>query len=431
MSGATLLLCHRLPFPPNKGDKIRSHALLRHLAARGVVHLACFIDAAEDLDYREEVCRLAGGKCLFVPTAGTTKGLSAARALLLGEPMTTAYFGSQKVSRWLRALVASEQLANVVVFGSAMAPYVLGDKNLARRALFDMVDVDSDKWRQYAAVSTALPRWIYAREAAAIFKLERTAAQAFGRTLLVSPFEADTFRQLAPESASKVSALGNGVDLDFFSSAPRASPFTSGERAIVMTGRMDYRPNVDGAAWFAQQVAPRLFAKVPSAHVYFVGSSPPWALRRLNGAKITVTGAVDDIRPYIQAADVVVAPLLIARGVQNKVLEAMAMGKAVVATHEATRALDVESGVHLWIENDPARFALAVEQALEGSQRQAVMANARSYVEQNHDWGRIFVALDRMLADLAHGARRAGEVAANDSGEAGLALKSGITGAKV
>ena len=171
MSGATLLLCHRLPFPPNKGDKIRSHALLRHLAAQGVVHLACFIDATEDLDYREEVRRLAGGKCLFLPIARTTKWLSAARALLLGEPITTAYFSSQKLSRWLRALVASEQLANVVVFGSAMAPYVLGDKDLARRALFDMVDVDSDKWRQYASSSTPLPRWIYAREAAAIFKL--------------------------------------------------------------------------------------------------------------------------------------------------------------------------------------------------------------------------------------------------------------------
>ena len=401
MSGGTLLLCHRLPYPPNKGDKIRSFALLKHLAARGPVHLACFIDDAADYKYRDEVRKLAGGKCLFVPAPRSAKWRSAARALLTGQPVTTAFFSSAVVSRWLKDIFASEKIANTVIFGSAMAPYLFGDEARSPHVLFDMVDVDSDKWRQYASSSSGPLRWIYAREAATVFNLERQAARAFGRTLLVSPFEAGTFRHMAPESAEKIHPSNNGVDLDYFSPGPFESPFPAGELAIVMTGRMDYRPNADGARWFAEQVAPHIFSKLPNAHVYFVGSNPPSALRRLNGPKITVTGAVKDIRPYIHSAAVIVAPLRIARGVQNKVLEAMAMHKPVVATHEATRALQVVSGEHLWIENDPARFASAVMTAIQSPTRQSVVERARRYVEQNHNWNDIFAVLDRDLDRLA------------------------------
>ncbi len=413
MSSATLLLCHRLPFPPNKGDKIRSFALLKHLAARGPVHLACFIDDAEDLKYRDEVRKLAGGRCLFVRTGKAARWWGAAQALLSNQPITTAFFGSRKMSRWVKDILASERPDNTVIFGSAMSPYLLGDAAISGYALFDMVDVDSDKWRQYAQSSTGLRRWIYAREARTVFALERQSARAFGKTLLVSPFEADTFRKMVPECADKIDSSNNGVDLEYFSPGPFANPFPTDQLAIVMTGRMDYRPNADGALWFAQHVAPRIFAKLPRAHVYFVGSSPPVALRRLNGPKVTVTGAVDDIRPYIQSAAAVVAPLLIARGVQNKVLEAMAMKKPVVATHEATRALNVESGTQLWIENDPARFAAAVIAAIEDPARLSVAENARNYVEQHHNWSRIFAGLDCELDRLARDGRPGNQVTAS------------------
>ncbi len=234
-----------------------------------------------------------------------------------------------------------------------------------------------------------------------VAELEKEAAKRFGATLLVSPFEAETFRQLAPESADKIGSLNNGVDLALFSPGDFASPFPPGERPIVMTGRMDYRPNADGALWFAREVAPRIFAQLPQAHVYFVGSSPPAALRKISSPQMTVTGAVNDVRPYLQAAEAIVAPLLIARGVQNKVLEGMAMKKPVVATHEATRALAVRSGVHLWIENDAQRFANAVVGAIQSPARETVMKNARTYVEQSHNWANIFSELDLVLARLA------------------------------
>jgi sugar transferase (PEP-CTERM/EpsH1 system associated) len=403
MSSASLFLCHRLPFPPNKGDKIRSHALLRHLAGRGRVHLACFIDDSDDLQYRDDVRRLAGGQCLFEPIDKGTKWLRAIAAVARDESVTTAFFSSPAMRKWIRKLLAAEDIGSAIVFGSAMAPYLLKHRALCRRTIFDMVDVDSDKWRQYAESSVGPKRWIFAREAGAIAKLEREAAQAFGRTLLVSPFEAETFRQLVPECAARVDSLSNGVDLAFFSPGPFANPFPDGELPIVMTGHMDYRPNCDGALWLAKNVAPLLFAEFPNAHLYFVGANPPAALRAIASSKITVTGRVDDVRPYIQGAEVVVAPLLIARGVQNKVLEAMAMKKCVVATREATRALAVESGRLLWIANEPQPFADAISAAIRSPDRQEVMDGARKYVERHHDWATILTKLDAALARLAKG----------------------------
>ncbi len=401
MTRDALLLCHRIPFPPNKGDKIRSHALLQHLAERGPVHLACFIDDPQDLQYRDEVRRLSGGQCLFELVRPSTKWRRATAAIVSGQPITTNYFRSRTLSQWVRDIVANQAVDDIIVFGSAMAPYLLGDALPAQRAIFDMVDVDSDKWQQYARASRPPMRWIYAREARMLERLEKEAARAFAKTLLVSPFEAETFRAMAPDCAQKISALTNGVDLIRFSPGNFPNPFAPDELPIVMTGRMDYRPNSDGATWLAKDVAPKIFAKLPKAHIYFVGSNPPVSLTRLRGPRITVTGAVDDVRPYLEHAAAVVAPLLIARGVQNKVLEAMAMRKPVVATREATRALDVRSGVHLWIENDPQRFADCVIESACGPTRSAVMRNGRRYVEQNHDWMRVFSQLDALLEDVA------------------------------
>jgi sugar transferase (PEP-CTERM/EpsH1 system associated) len=398
MTAASLLLCHRLPYPPNKGDKIRSFALLRHLASKGPVHVACFIDDPEDLKFQAEVERIAGGTCYFEPIGRAAKWLRAVNALVLGEPITTSYFASPNLSRWIDGILATEVLENIVVFSSAMAPYLLHSKTEARRALFDMVDVDSDKWLQYSSSALAPLGWIYARESRAVARLEAAAARAFGRTLLVSPFECDTLKSMVPDCAQRIAPVNNGVDLDYFTPNVQAHQFLAGECAVVMTGRMDYRPNFEGAIWFSQQVAPRVRAMLPNAHFYFVGSSPPSVMRRISNEWTTVTGAVDDVRPYIAGAEAVIAPLQMARGVQNKVLEAMAMARPVVATHEATRALNVSRGVHLWVENDPKRFANAVVAAIQSPSRYAIMQNARKFVEAHHDWNKIFEDFDRELS---------------------------------
>ncbi|MEO8300265.1 MAG: TIGR03087 family PEP-CTERM/XrtA system glycosyltransferase [Rhizomicrobium sp.] len=397
MTRSSLFLCHRLPFPPNKGDKIRSYALLRHLAQRGPVHLACFVDEAEDLQYLDKVREMAGGNCYFERLGAGAKAWRSLVGLATGKPLTTACFGSARLQAWVDQTLRGLPIDDVVVFGSAMAPYLLRAPTAPERVLFDMVDIDSDKWRQYAARSRGGVKWLYGREAEKLEALECLAADAFGHTLLASDFEAETFKTIAPASAGKITGLTNGVDLEQFSPGNFANPFGTDEVPIVMTGRMDYRPNHEGALWFAREVFPQVLKFIPNATVHFVGSGPPAGLREAAGPGVVVTGAVPDVRPYIQFAQAVIAPLHIARGVQNKVLEAMAMAKPVVATHDATRSLGVQAGHHLWVEKEPRRFANAVVEALQGPDRDKLARNARGYVEVHHSWPRLMQDFEHHL----------------------------------
>ncbi len=400
MTRNILFLSHRLPYPPNKGDKIRSFALFKHLASKGTVHLGCFVDDRNDLSHLDAVRQLAGGECHFEfidPLTKTARGL---RALIGGEAISTASFGSPRLAAFLARIFCEKDFDNVVVFGSAMAPYLFASAYRPDRVLFDMVDVDSDKWLQYSANSAGPFKWLYRREARLLTETERSAAKLFGKTLLVSEFEADTFHKLAPESGKKIGALTNGVDLRYFRAADFDSPFSQGEYPLVMTGHMGYRPNYEGALWFARNVFPILQECEPRVRAYFVGMSPPHTLRAVAGAGIVVTGGVPDVRPYLQFARAVIAPLRMARGVQNKVLEAMAMAKPVVATWEATRALNVRSGTHLWIANDTQDFANAVVSAVKGSDRDRVSQAAHDYVVRNHNWMPILARLDEELDKL-------------------------------
>ena len=411
MTRSSLFLCHRLPYPPNKGDKIRSYALLRHLARRGPVHLACFVDDADDLQYLDKVRELAGGRCYFERLGASAKAWRSLIGLVTGKPLTTACFGSDRLQAWVNQCLAASPMDDIVVFGSAMAPYLLRAPTPPDRVLFDMVDIDSDKWRQYAARSRGAVKWLYGREAEKLQALECMAAGAFGHTLLASDFEADTFKTLAPASAGKITGLTNGVDLDRFAPGNFENPFGKDELPIVMTGRMDYRPNYEGALWFAREVFPQVLKFIPNAKVHFVGSGPPAQLRDIAGPGVVVTGVVADVRPYIQFASAIIAPLHIARGIQNKVLEAMAMAKPVVATHDATRSLGVKAGYHLWVENEPRRFANAVVEAVQGPDREAIARNGRNYVEVHHNWDALMKDFERHL-ELLHRADLCGGPAA-------------------
>ncbi|HXJ00610.1 MAG TPA: TIGR03087 family PEP-CTERM/XrtA system glycosyltransferase [Micropepsaceae bacterium] len=423
-----LFLSHRIPYPPNKGDKIRSHALLAYLAKRGRVHVACFVDDPVDMQYADAVRQLSGGECLFVPLSRMTKCLGAVAGLLTSRPITIAAYDSNAMTNWLGALAKNHPIDRVVVFSAAMAPYVLDNPALdSSRAVFDMVDIDSDKWRQYAAVSGRLSRWLFGREATMLLRFEREAALRFGATTLVSPFEATSFAAMAPESESRIYPLSNGVDLGYFSPGAHANPFPAGEVPIVMTGMMDYRPNVDAAKWFLDEVMPRLKGGLPNARFYVVGAKPPESLRALAGPSLVVTGAVADVRPYIQHAAAIVAPLRMARGVQNKVLEAMAMEKPIVATFEATRALAVTSGVELWVENEAGAFADAVIEAVQGANRVQVARNARNYVERHHNWQQNLGLIDDLLDRLCGPASADAAPYATDKAMASAPLPSNRT----
>lgn len=393
-----LLLCHRIPFPPNKGDKIRAHALLAHLARNNRVHLGCFVDDPADMAWCSHVEAIAGGQCLFLPL---TKGMALARAAAgaaAGRSLTEGYFHHPRMDGWISQTTREYRIGRAVVFGSAMAPYILGGQEPGpANSVFDMVDVDSDKWAQYARNCPPSKRWIYALEARRLLKLETRCADAFAHTVLVSPHEAATFADLAPSVAPKLRSIGNGVDLSYFD--PRGdhpSPYPDGEMAIVMTGLMDYWPNSEGARWFAESVLPQIRARWDRARFYAVGANPAKDLQRRLGRHTVVTGRVDDIRPYLAHAAAVVAPLRIARGVQNKVLEALAMARPVVATGAAVRGLTAIAGKDLLVADDPHAFAQAVLDVFEGA-CSFLGPRGRIYVETYHRWERLMTELERLL----------------------------------
>ncbi len=376
-----LYLVHRIPHPPDKGDKIRSHHLLRHLARRYRVHLAAYVDDARDWRHADALRPW----CASVHLVGVRPGMARLRALvglLTGEALSLRYYPHREMAAWVQGHL-ERGVRRVVCYSSVMARYVLHARG-ARRVM-DFVDMDSDKWRQYAATRPWPLSWLYRREADRLFAWERRVAMDFDASLFVSEQEAADFLRAAPETAGRVGWYGNGVDADYFSPG-RAydDPYPPGTEAIVFTGAMDYWPNVDAVTWFAREILPRVRRERPAAVFYVVGSRPAHevlALARDGGVR--VTGRVPDVRPYLAHARVAVAPLRIARGVQNKVLEAMAMGRTVVVTPQALEGVRARPGQEVLLAGEAEAFAQATLQALGGLD---LGAAARRRVREDHAW---------------------------------------------
>jgi sugar transferase (PEP-CTERM/EpsH1 system associated) len=277
-----------------------------------------------------------------------------------------------------------------------MAQYVLGLPQL--RCFVDFVDMDSEKWGEYAARRTWPASAVYAREARRLLAYERNVAGQVESSIFVTDLEAQTFRAKAT-GAARVVAVGNGVDTDYFAPSPDyPSPFAPGERPIVFTGAMDYWPNIDAVTWFAGEVLPELIRRDSSVCFYVVGMNPPAAVRALaNHPGTTVTGRVDDVRPYLQHAAVVVAPLRVARGIQNKVLEAMAMAKPVVITAAAAAALLARKGVEIEVVSDAHGFAAKVLELLDPVRANAMGELARARVLRDYAWSTSFKLLDDLM----------------------------------
>ena len=379
-----LLLIHRIPYPPNKGDKIRSYNLLKHLARDYRVHLATFVDDADDWQHVPTVEAMCASShfAALNPMLARVRSLG---ALLKNRSLSLDYYQDAALQRWVDQTVAAHAIKRVLVFSSAMAQYA--DNYPDARRVIDFCDVDSDKWRQYADKKSWPMSWLYRHEARQLLRYERQVASQYDASLFVSGPEADLFRQLAPESTARIGHFSNGVDTDYFSPEHAlATPYAPGERALVFTGAMDYWPNVDAVQWFCDEVFPLLRRQDPALRFYIVGSRPAPQVQALGqAAGVTVTGTVPDVRPYIRHARVAVAPLRIARGIQNKVLEAMAMATPVVVSPQALEGIAAEPGRDLLLAADAQGFADAVTQLLaRGDDTMGLAARAR--VEHHYSW---------------------------------------------
>jgi sugar transferase (PEP-CTERM/EpsH1 system associated) len=241
--------------------------------------------------------------------------------------------------------------------------------------------------------------WLYGEEGRRLLRYEAATAARAARSFFVTEREAALFRSLAPESASAIDAVSNGVDAEYHSPGHElASPFPDGEQAVVFTGAMDYWPNMDAVQWFVAEVLPALRARWPGLRFYIVGMRPGPDVRALAGEGVVVTGTVPDVRPYLRHCAVAVAPLRIARGIQNKVLEAMAMGRAVVASRACALGLECEEGVHLLTAQRSDDFVAAIDALLRDPARaDAIGAAARARVLERYSWDARLGEMDRHL----------------------------------
>lgn len=395
-----LYLVHRLPYPPNKGDKVRSYHLLKHLVARHQVYLATFVDDPDDMRHLPTV----RGLCADMhaePLNPRQARLRSASAFLTGEPLSLPYYRSERLRQWVAGVRASHVIDATVVFSSVMAEYALpGDLPPGHPLLVDFVDVDSEKWAQYATQRRWPMSWVYAREGRCLLAYERALARRATRSFFVADKESELFRRLSPDTAGQVQTMGNGVDADFFAPDPaRQSPFAAGELPVVFTGAMDYWPNIDAVTWFASEVLPGLRARWPTLKFVVVGRSPPPSIQALASDAIQVTGTVPDVRPYLQHAQVVVAPMRLARGVQNKVLEAMAMGRPVVAAADCVAAIDARSGENIVAASTSAEYQDAVGALLSDAPRALqIGAAGRQWVLSSYSWNAHMERIDPFLS---------------------------------
>ena len=391
-----LYLVHRLPYPPNKGDKVRSYHLLKHLAARHRVFLGTFIDDPQDEAYVDKLPEFCADMHIARISPRTARIRSLA-GLLGNEALTLPYYRNAGLQAWVERTLREQKIDAAVIFSSAMAQYVQGVPDL--RTLVDFVDMDSAKWTQYAANHRWPMSWLYRREGARLLAFERAVAQRATHSFFVTENETELFFRSAPECKGRVDAMCNGVDAEFFSPAHAfPSPYPSGEIPLVFTGAMDYWPNIDAVTWFATEILPQMLQRRLDLKFYIVGRSPTPAVMALAGERVVVTGTVDDVRPYLQHARVVVAPLRLARGIQNKVLEAMAMGVPVVASQECSEPVDAVPERDFLTAGTVEDYQRQIECLLQSPDRADAMGKAaREQVLARYSWDAHLSNIDRYL----------------------------------
>ena len=394
-----LFLVHRLPYPPNKGDKVRSYHLLKHLVARHQVFLGTFVDDPDDEVHLPKVRAMCAGMYAtrLRPRWAKVRSLT---GLLTGDALGLGYYRNNGMKAWVGALQAKTRIDATVVFSSTMAQYAPeSGRDAAPPLLVDFVDLDSAKWVQYAERHGWPLSWVYAREGRLLLAYERALAARARRSFFVTQKETELFRLAAPECGDAVEAMGNGVDAEYFSPQPnRESPFPAEELPLVFTGAMDYWPNVDAVCWFVADVLPALRKAWPSLRFYVVGRSPSPEVQMLASNAVVVTGTVPDVRPYLQYAAVVVAPMRVARGVQNKILEAMAMARPVVAASGCVDAIDARRGDELLAAETAEEYQVAIRNLVEQPTRAAVVGAAgRQRVVRQYSWDAHLQTIDKYL----------------------------------
>lgn len=400
-----LYLTQRLPYPPIKGEKIRPLQILRYLTQWYDVYVGCLIDDPSDADHIPTIRAMC--KDIHVATLDRRVAkIMCLRGLLTHESLSVTFFRDAGLARWVRNVVDTVRPEVIFVNSGNMAPYILDLPKTGKR-LVDLADVDSEKWRAYAEQTSGPMKYVYRREWHRVAALERRIAEECDLSSFVSNAEAALFKRLLPHCAERIMGVSSGVDHRYFDPAPGYAPvYDTKLPTFVFTGTMDYPPNVDAVVWFANDILPLIRRGVPDAQFYIVGNGPSDAVKRLADIPgVFVTGRVADVRPYVFHATAGVAPMRIARGIQNKVLEAMSLGKPVIVTSGALEGIDAQPGRDVLLADDAAAFAAAACRLVASpGDRAALGAAARRRVLEGYDWAACLSRFDKFLRPVTPGA---------------------------
>ncbi len=386
-----LHLSHRIPFPPDKGDKIRSHHQVRHLAERHSVWCASFVDDPRDMQHVDALRGLCQ-EVLAIPLSRTLASVRGVARLAMGGSLTEGFCHDRRMRTALRAWCDEVAFDAALIFSSGMAPYtsVIG----ARRKVLDFCDLDSQKWQWYAEQSSGPRAWLYRVEARRLRERERRWLSTFDACTVVTEAEAETVDD--PILRDRLHVVGNGV-------TPRHDSVDCSidtPPRVGFVGQMDYQPNIDAVCWFADRVWPSIRKRVPEATFEIVGRAPSREVRMLAAHEgIRVVGEVDDVHGHLRDFAVSVAPLRMGRGVQNKVLEAMAASKPVVLSSRAATGIHAVDGEHYVVADDSRKMTYDLVSLLnDPSRRAAIGRSAKRHVREHFRWHREMSKLEALLA---------------------------------
>lgn len=369
--------------------------MIKHLARNHEIHLCCLADNRNDLAYRNQLNEYAASVDVVYRSKEKAQ-LEALSRLLTRQPLSLGYFYSRALSRMVRKRIEQVDPDLILVYSSSMVQYVPA-RHLSRVVL-DMVDVDSEKWIEYSRYSAKPMSWIYRLEGGRLRRYELQMVQECAHTVLSCQREVEILRGSA--ALEKISTVFNGVDDRYFDPANVGTKENSKRKnTIVFAGAMDYYPNVNAVTYFVREILPPIRQQMPHAEFHIVGSNPSEEVRRLvRHPGVTVTGYVEDIRPYLASATVFVAPLRIARGIQNKILEAMAMRCAIVTTSQALGNIEASAGKDLLVADHPETFATQVIRLIGDADLNKQMGdNARQLVERRYRWTQRLNRLEDIL----------------------------------
>ncbi len=408
-----------LLLPLDKGGKLRTWHLMRHLARRHDITYLAFAEPGTpraNIDGMRDVAARVETVTRTDPPKGSIRFyLDAAAHIVDPLPYAVGKYRSGPYRTKLAQLLRDERFDLIVC--DFLFPAVNLPNRLPCPAVIFTHNVESEIWRRHAGTKTpAVQRWLYDTQHRRMLRHEGRTLARFDGVLAVSDADAQTFARLYPDAIKRpVHVVQTGVDTDYFqpwpgpsptggqSHPPPTAPSAAGNPQLVFTGSMDWLPNEDAMLFFVREVLPLVRSEEPGVRLAIVGRSPTPAIRRLaDDEGIEVTGRVDDVRPYIGAAAVYVVPLRIGGGTRLKIFEAMAMGKAVVSTTVGAEGLPIEPGKHALIADEPRTFARDVVRLIRDIDRRRQLATAaRTLVVEHYDWANVAGALERALFEIA------------------------------